>query len=115
MGVCRLRIGIFVASDGAFQTIAAPDPDVFVEEPVLNDAGVVAFYRSVIQDGNQVFELVAIGDSGAPDADRRHERDISSFGFRPPSLNNDGGVAFFATLDDGRAGSSSARIPSPTG
>lgn len=65
MGVCRLRIGIFVASDGAFQTIAAPDPDVFVEEPVLNDAGVVAFYRSVIQDGNQVFELVAIGDSGA--------------------------------------------------
>ena len=35
-------------------------------------------------------------------ADTRGE--FASFGFRPPSLNNEGDVAFLATLDDGTSG-----------
>jgi hypothetical protein len=35
-------------------------------------------------------------------ADTRGE--FASFGFRPPSLNNEGDVAFHATLDDGTSG-----------
>jgi hypothetical protein len=38
--------GIFAGREGAFTTIAAPDPDVFVQKPVLNDSGTAAFYRS---------------------------------------------------------------------
>jgi hypothetical protein len=96
--------GIFVGREGTFQTIAGPDSDVFVEDPVLNDAGTVAFYRSVTEEGNQVFELVTIDDGGALTvvADTRGE--FSSFGFRPPSPNNEGEVAFLATLDDGTSG-----------
>jgi hypothetical protein len=96
--------GIFVGKEGDFQTIAAPEPDVFVEEPVLNDAGTVAFYRSVTEEGNQVFELVTVDDGGELTVVADTRGKFASFGFRPPSLNNEGDVAFLATLDDGTSG-----------
>ena len=95
--------GNFVGRDGDFQTIAGPDPDVFVQEPVLNDEGTVAFYRSFFDGTTQVDEVVT-GNGGplTTVADTRGE--FASFGFRPPSLNNEGDVAFLATLDDGTSG-----------
>jgi hypothetical protein len=97
--------GIFVGREGSFQTIAAPDPDVFVEKPVLNDDGTVAFYRSFFDEANQEFvtEIVTgSGDTLTTVADTRGA--YAEFGFRPPSLNNQGEVAFHATLDSGGSG-----------
>jgi hypothetical protein len=97
--------GIFVGREGTFQTIAAPDPDVFVEKPVLNDAGTAAFYRSFFDEADQVFVTEIVTGSGGPlttVVDTRGE--FASFGFRPPSLNNDGDVAFLAELDSGGSG-----------
>jgi len=93
--------GIFVGREGSFQTIAAPDPNVFVRGPVLNDSGVAAFYRSFFDEANQEFVEEIVTGSGGPlttVADTRGP--FGSFGSRPPSLNNDGDVAFLATLDD---------------
>jgi hypothetical protein len=93
--------GIFVGREGNFTTIAAPDPDVSVGEPILNDAGTAAFERSFFDEASQEFVTEIVTGSGGPlttVADTRGE--FGSFGFRPPSLNNDGDVAFLATLDD---------------
>jgi hypothetical protein len=97
--------GIFVGREGTFQTIAGPDPDVFVQEPVLNDAGTAAFQRSFTDEATQEFVEQIVTGSGGPltvVADTRDE--FAFFGFRPPSINNDGEVAFHATLDDGTSG-----------
>jgi hypothetical protein len=94
--------GIFVGREGTFQTIAEPDPNVFVRGPVLNDEGTAAFYRSFFDEASEQFvdEIVTgSGDTFTTVADTRGE--FGSFGFRPPSLNNQGEVAFLATLDDG--------------
>jgi hypothetical protein len=94
--------GIFVGRTGTFRTVATSDPDVFVQKPVLNDAGTVAFQRSFSEQtsGEFVEELVTVDADGtlATVADTRGE--FSSFGFRPPSLNSGGEVAFLSTLDD---------------
>jgi hypothetical protein len=94
--------GIFVGREGTFQTIAAPDPDVFVQKPVLNDSGTAAFYRSFVDEASQEFvEEIVTGSSGGPLTTVANTRgEFGSFGFRPPSLNNEGDVAFHATLDD---------------
>jgi hypothetical protein len=97
--------GIFVGREGTFQTIAALDPNVFVGVPVLNDGGTAAFERSYFDEANQEFvtEIVSgSGDTLTTVADTRGQ--FGSFGFRPPSLNNQGDVAFLATLDDGTTG-----------
>jgi hypothetical protein len=94
-----------VGREGSFQTIAEPDPNVFVRGPVLNDEGTAAFYRSFFDEASQQFvdEIVTgSGDTLATVTDTRGES--GSFGFRPPSLNNQGDVAFLATLDDGTTG-----------
>ena len=97
--------GIFVGRVGTFQTIAAPDPNVFVGVPVRNDTGTAVFQRSITDEttGEFVEEIVA-GDGGplTTVADTRGE--FAFFGSRPPSLNNRGDMAFHATLDDGTAG-----------
>jgi hypothetical protein len=93
--------GIFVGREGNFTTIAAPDPDVSVQEPVLNDAETAAFERSFFDEANQEFVTEIVTGDGGPlttIADTRGE--FAFFGFRPPSLNDDGDVAFHATLDD---------------
>ena len=97
--------GIFVGREGTFQTIAEPDPNVFVRGSVLNDEGTAAFYRSFFDEASQQFvdEIVTgSGDTLTTVADTRGE--FGSFGFRPPSLNNQGDVALLATLDDGITG-----------
>jgi hypothetical protein len=98
--------GIFVGREGDFAQIVAPDPDVSVQEPVLNDAGTAAFQRSFTDEATQEFveQIVKIDPDGALTviADTRDE--FAFFGFRPPSINNDGEVAFHATLDDGTSG-----------
>jgi hypothetical protein len=97
--------GIFVGREGSFQTIAAPDPDVSVQEPVLNDAGTAAFYRSFFDEANQEFvDEIVTGNGGRLTTVADTRGDFNFFGFRPPSLNNDGDVAFHATLDDGTSG-----------
>lgn len=93
--------GIFAGREGAFTTIAAPDPAVFVHSPVLNDSGTAAFYRSFFDEATQQFvEEIATGDGGALSTVADTRGDFGSFGFRPPSQNNAGAVAFLATLDD---------------
>jgi hypothetical protein len=92
---------IFRGREGDFTTIAPPDPDVSVQEPVLNDGGTTAFERSFFDEANQEFVSEIVTGNGGPLAtfvDTRGQ--FAFFGFRPPSLNNSGDVAFGATLDD---------------
>ncbi|HEX5760302.1 MAG TPA: choice-of-anchor tandem repeat NxxGxxAF-containing protein [Thermoanaerobaculia bacterium] len=93
--------GIFAGREGTFTTIAAPDPDVFVQKPVLNDAGTTAFYRSFFDEATQQFvEEIATGNGGPLTTVVDTRGEFSFFGFRPPALNGAGEVAFHATLDD---------------
>ena len=88
--------GIFVGREGSFQTIT--EPDVFVQKPVLNDSGTAAFYTSFFDEANQEFvEEIAIGSGGPLTTVADTRGDFAFFGFRPPSLNNAGDVAFHAT------------------
>jgi hypothetical protein len=93
--------GIFVGREGNFQTIAAPDPDVLVQKPVLNDGGTVAFQRSFFDEANQEFVEEIVSTNGGPLTTVANARgSFGSFGSRPPALNNGSDVAFLATLDD---------------
>jgi hypothetical protein len=101
--------GIFVGQEGDFTEIAAPepsDPSIGYRTPMLNDAGTAAFQRSFTDEATQEFVEQIVTGNGGPltvVADTRDE--FAFFGFRPPSINNDGEVAFHATLDDGTSGS----------
>jgi hypothetical protein len=93
--------GIFVGREGTFGTIAAPDPNVSVQEPTLNDAGMAAFERSFFDQVSQEFVTEIVTGNGGPLTTVVDTRGaFGSFGFRPPSLNHDGDVAFQARLDD---------------
>jgi hypothetical protein len=93
--------GIFAGQEGIFETITSPDPEISVQSPSLNDSGTVAFYRSFFDEANQVFvDEIATGNGGALTTVADTRGDFSSFGFRPPSINNTGEVAFLAQLDD---------------
>jgi hypothetical protein len=93
--------GIFVGREGSFQTIAEPDPDVFVRGAVLNDEGTASLYRSFFDEATQEFVEEIVTGSGGPLTTVVDTRgDFAFFGFRPPSLNNEGDMAFLATLDD---------------
>jgi hypothetical protein len=92
--------GIFSGREGVFTTIAAPDPNVGVQPPVLNDAGTAAFVRSFFDETSQEFVEEIVTGSGGPLTTVVDTRGpFSFFGFRPPALNNGGEVAFHATLD----------------
>jgi hypothetical protein len=91
--------GIFVTTEGGGFTTIAHDPDQSVREPVLNDAGAVAFTTSFFKAGQFVTAIVTgSGRRLRTVVDTRG--DFGSFGFRPAPLNNNGDVAFLATLDD---------------
>ncbi len=45
--------GIFVTDQDGFKTIAAPDPDRSVQEPVLNDGGTAAFETSFFDEADE--------------------------------------------------------------
>jgi hypothetical protein len=93
--------GIFVTSNGGFTVIAAPDPDRSVQEPTLNDAGTAAFETSFVDPATGEFvSAIVTGNGGPLSTVASTEGPIGSFGFRPPSIKNDGDVAFLATVDD---------------
>jgi hypothetical protein len=93
--------GIFVTDDGGFAVIAQPDPERVVQEPTLNDAGTAAFETSFVDpETGEFVTAIVTGDGGPLAPVASTQGPIGSFGFRPPSINNDGDVAFLATLDD---------------
>ena len=97
--------GIFVTEGDGFKTIAAPDPDRSVQEPVLNDAGTAAFETSFTDPATGEFVTAIVTGNGGPLTTVVDTRGpFAFFGFRPPSLNNDGDVAFLATDDSGTTG-----------
>jgi hypothetical protein len=102
--------GIFVGQEGEFTPIVAPnpsDPSLGFGVPILNDAGTVVFQKSFFDETDQVFveQIVRVDADGTLTVLADTTRDeFASFGFRPPSLNNDGDVAFLATLDNGTSG-----------
>ncbi|HEY3184059.1 MAG TPA: choice-of-anchor tandem repeat NxxGxxAF-containing protein [Gaiellaceae bacterium] len=92
--------GIFAGRVGTFRTIAAPDPNVFVEKPMFNDGGTAAFYRSFTDATGQFVTAIVTGNGGPLTTVADTTGPFGSFGFRPPSINNNGDVAFLANLDD---------------
>ena len=101
--------GVFVTRGDGFKTIAAPDPDVIVGRPNLNDAGTVVFHRFFnLEPGEELVKgnggpLTVIADTTGPFQSFGH-----FFGFQAPALNNHGDVAFYADLD-------SDESPAPAG
>jgi hypothetical protein len=98
--------GIFVTEGNGFKTIAAPDPNVNVGRPNLNDSGTVAFHRFF---NDRVGEELVSGNGGPLTVLADTSGPFQSFGFTfvgftPPALNNNGDVAFFADLDSGGSG-----------
>lgn len=97
--------GIFVTQGTGFKTIAAPDPNVIVGWPTLNDGGMVAFHRFFNdQPGEELVtgtggSLTVVADTSGP-----FQSFGQIFGVTPPALNNNGDVAFFADLDAGGSG-----------
>jgi hypothetical protein len=93
--------GIFVTAGSGFTTIAAPDPDRSVGEPVLNEGGTAAFETSLFDEATQQFvEAIVTGNGGPLATVADTTGPFGDFGFRPPALNDAGDVAFLATLDD---------------
>jgi hypothetical protein len=97
--------GIFVTDGSSFKTIAAPDPNVNVGRPNLNDSGTVVFHRffndragEELVSGNGG-PLTVIADTSGP-----FQSFGFFFGFTAPALNNNGDVAFLADLDSGGSG-----------
>jgi hypothetical protein len=92
--------GIFVGRAGSFRTIAAPDANRSVQEPVVNDAGTAAFETSFVDETGQFVTAIVTGNGGPLTTVADTTGPFGFFGFRPPSLNNNGDVAFSAILDD---------------
>jgi hypothetical protein len=92
--------GIFVGREGSFRTIAAPDPNRSVQEPVLNDVGTTAFETSFFDETGQFVTAIVKGDGGPLTTVADTTGPFGFFGFRPPAINNNGDVAFTAILDD---------------
>ena len=96
--------GIFVTQGTGFETIAAPDPNVNVGRPNLNDAGIVAFHRFFNDRAGEELvtgsPLTVVADTSGP----FQSFGFTFVGFTPPALNNNGDVAFFADLDSGGSG-----------
>lgn len=97
--------GIFVTEGSSFKTIAAPDPNVNVGRPNLNDSGTVAFHRFF---NDRAGEELVTGNGGPLTVVADTSGPFQSFGFflgfTPPALNNNGDVAFLADLDSGGSG-----------
>jgi hypothetical protein len=92
--------GIFVGREGSFRTIAAPDPNRSVQEPVLNDEGTAAFETSFFDETGQFVTAIVKGNGGPLATVADTTGPFGFFGFRPPAINNNGDVAFSAILDD---------------
>ena len=91
--------GIFVGREASFRTIAAPDPNRSVQEPVLNDEGTAAFETSFFDETGQFVTAIVKGNGGPLTTVADTTGPFGFFGFRPPAINNNGAVAFSAILD----------------
>jgi hypothetical protein len=92
--------GVFVGREGTFRTIEAPDPNRQVGEPVLNDGGTAAFETSFFDASGQFVTAIVKDDGPTQTTVADTKGPFGFFGFRPPSLNNNGNVAFAAQPDD---------------
>jgi len=92
--------GVFVGRQGTFRTIEAPDPNRQVREPVLNDSGTAAFETSFFDENGQFVTAIVEDDGPTQTTVADTNGPFGFFGFRPPSLNNTGNVAFAANPDD---------------
>ncbi len=94
--------GIFVGQEGVFSTIAAPasDGSRSFQEPTLNDGGTAAFETSFLDENGQFVTAIVTGNGGPLTTVADTNGPFGAFGFRPPTINNGGEVAFLATLDD---------------
>jgi hypothetical protein len=92
--------GVFVGRAGTFRTIEAPDPNRQVREPVLNDGGTAAFETSFFDENGQFVTAIVKDDGPTQTTVADTNGPFGFFGFRPPSLNNNGDVAFAANPDD---------------
>jgi hypothetical protein len=92
--------GIFIGRQGSFRTISAPETDRQVREPTLNDAGTAAFETSFFDENGQFVTAIVTGNGGALTTVVDTNGPFGFFGFRPPSLNNNGDVAFVGIPDD---------------
>jgi hypothetical protein len=97
--------GVFVTEGEGFRTIAAPDPNVNVGRPNLNNGGTAAFHRFF---NDRAGEELVMGDGGPLTTIADTNGPFQSFGFFlsfvPPALNDNGDVAFLADLDEGGSG-----------
>jgi hypothetical protein len=95
------RAGIFAGSNGVFRTlaIAAPFNGSF-GTPVFNEHGVAAFQANFFDDKGNFVSAIAKTDGGplVIIADTRGA--FGFFGFRPPSINDQGDVAFLGLTQD---------------
>jgi hypothetical protein len=92
--------GIFAGRTGSFRTIAAPDPNRSVDTPTFNDAGTAVFVTSFFNAAGQFVFAIVTGNGGPLTTVADTTGAFGSFGFRPPSINNNGEVVFRASLDD---------------
>ena len=97
--------GVFRGQEGNFTTIDDPFPTANVSSaPTLNNSGTAAFERVFFDPDPNTGELpedVVKGSGGALTTVADNSGGYGSFfGFRPPSINNSGEVAFQALLDD---------------
>ena len=94
--------GIFVGREGVFRTIAAPrsDGSRSFGEPTLNDGGTAALETSFFDEAGQFVTAIVTGNGGPLATVADTDGPFGFFGFRPPSINDVGEVAFRAILDD---------------
>lgn len=98
--------GIFVTEGAGFKTILEPAEHFFVDTPQLNDAGTAAFVTDFFDETGAQYLAVVTGNGG-PLTTVADTRGPFSF-FGPPSVNNNGDVAFEGELD-------SVAFPAPEG
>ncbi len=91
--------GIFRGRQGRFVTIA-DEPEHTYFDPSLNERGRAAFYDQFFTDEGQAFAIVT-GRGGPLTTVADTTGPFVAFGFRGPSINNRGDVAFLAELDEG--------------
>ena len=92
-----------LGQEGVFRTIAAPaaDGSRSFQEPTLNDGGTAAFETSFVDEATGEFvTAIVTGDGGPLTTVADTTGPFGFFGFRPPSINDGGDVAFQAMLDD---------------
>lgn len=92
--------GIFVGQEGRFRTVVRPSADTELSEPILNNEGMVAFYRSFSEGDEFVSEIGTVSAAGTRTVVADTRGSLSGFGFRPPALNDEGQVAYLGFLDD---------------